>query len=101
MRAVLAMLAVLALVAVPAAAAKSTVTIGGLALARLHAIPLQTTIVRKETTRSCQAGASKARVKAANETQRRASTVACEQPPRSNVLPSLSSTQAAAVTAAG
>src|SRR5258707_11316376 len=74
-----------ALAATPAALAKGSVSIDGRIVATLKTAPAQVALAGKDRLHSCQAGASKARVHTANETQRKASTVACEQPPRSQV----------------
>lgn len=95
-------LAVLALAAAPAASARSALSIEPARLVPSAAAHL-TPAAKKESRRSCQAGASRSRVRAAGETERRSSTVACEQPPRSNLNLSgaLKAAQAAAVAAAG
>jgi hypothetical protein len=99
--------AALALGAAPVAPA---VTIAPKLLASLQARPVFATVpgvvTRKDRLRSCQAGtgnrAGTQAVGRAGETQRRASTVACEQPPRSVPnLPGLSNAQTAGVLAAG
>lgn len=102
------MLALLALVAAPAAVARSTVTIAPSTLSVLRASGTASDVARKDTRRSCQAGASRSRVRlpgpaAVGETERRSSSVACEQPPRShvNVAGALNSAEAGAIAAAG
>jgi hypothetical protein len=97
--------AALALTATPVAPA---VTIAPKLLATLGPQPVlkvDTTLTRKDRLRSCQVGDGK-RAHAqsagrAGETQRRAATVACEQPPRSTPKLGLSNAQAAAVLGAG
>jgi hypothetical protein len=103
-------LAILALAVAPAALAKETVTIDSGLMARLqvaYAVPA-TAVARKDHVRSCQVGASRSRIKlagasSAGETERKASTVACEQPPRSNLNLSggLKGAEASAIAAAG
>ncbi len=94
-------LAALVFAAAPAAFARGAFSIETAQLAPLRLAP--PAAVKKETRRSCQAGASRSRIRMAGETARRSSTVACEQPPRSNLDLSgaLKSAQAAAVAAAG
>ena len=103
--------AILALGAVPGASARSSVTIANGVLAALHAHATVSQAVEREGTRkvrSCQAGDDRSRVKlpgptVATETERRAATLACEQPPRSNLNlnDGLKNAQAAALIAAG
>jgi len=88
-KAATAVVAFLALAATPGALAKGSVTIDGRLAAALKGLGAQVAPVglsRKDQIRSCQVGASRSRVRAANETQRRASTVACEQPPRVKIV---------------
>jgi len=96
-------IASLVLAAAPAALARGTLSIETAQLTPLHVAQLAPAVARKETQRSCQAGASRSRIHAGNATVRRSSTVACEQPPRSNLNLSgaLKGAQAAAVAAAG
>ena len=83
-------------------------TIAPSLLGSLRTSSVATDVVRKDSRRSCQAGASRSRVKlpgpsSAGETERRASTVACEQPPRSqpNLSGALSSAETGAIATAG
>jgi len=96
-------LAVLALAGAPMAFARGTLSIEADQLLPQQIMHLAPTVVRKETQRSCQAGASRSRVHAAGQTERRSSTVACEQPPRANMNLStgLKTAEAGAVAAAG
>jgi len=92
-KAATALVALLALAATPSAFAKGSVTIDGqlaVALRALSAHAVPAALSRnKDQMRSCQVGASRARVRGATETERKASTVACEQPARANLnLPS-------------
>jgi hypothetical protein len=90
-KAAIAVVALLAVAGPPAALARGTVTIDGRIVAALKGHvwkPVPVVIKSKDKIRSCQAGASKSRVRLpgpAGETVRKASTVACEQPPRSEV----------------
>ena len=95
-------LVILALAAAPAGFARVALSIGSAQLVPLRLAPAPAS-ARKEIQRSCQVGASRARARAAGQTERRSSTVACEQPPRSNLDLSgaLRGAQAAAVAAAG
>ena len=85
-------LAVLVLAGAPAALAKGTVTIDSALMTKLHvgfAAPTAA-LARKDQMRSCQVGANRSRIKlagssSAGETERKASTVACEQPARANL----------------
>jgi hypothetical protein len=97
--------AALALGAVPAAPA---VTIGNGLIAALHSqAPLAEAVARKDKQRSCQAADERQRVKlpgptVAGSTERRSATVACEQPPRSNLnIGNLKAAEASALIAAG
>lgn len=101
-------LALLVLAAAPAALAKSTVTIPSGLVGTLRIQSAATTIARKDHIRSCQVGASRSRIKlagssSAGETERKASTVACEQPPRSslNLSGGLKGAEAGAIASAG
>jgi hypothetical protein len=105
-RAAIAVLALLALAGTPAAFAKGSVTIDGRLIAAvqgLHAHLTPVVLTKKDRMKSCQVGASRSRVRGATETQRKASTVACEQPPRSSVNLSggLKAAEAAAILAGG
>jgi hypothetical protein len=97
-------LAALALAAAPVAPA---VTIGPKLLAALsvHSVATSAAVVeQKDKLRSCQVGdAHRAHARSAGgETQRRASTVACEQPPRSTPnLSGLSNVETGAVLGTG
>jgi hypothetical protein len=98
-------LAALALAATPVAPA---VTIAPKLLATLSLHPVSTTVVvqQKDKLRSCQVGdGHRAHARSAGragETQRRAATVACEQPPRSTpTLSGLSNSETGAVLGAG
>jgi hypothetical protein len=101
--------AILALAFAPAALAKGTVTIGSGFLAGMRVTSLVTQVsvaeatARSDRLHSCQAGARRSQARAANETQRKASTVACEQPPRSNlnVSNALKGAEAGAIAAGG
>jgi hypothetical protein len=107
----LATATLLALTAAPAALAKGSVTIGSDTLKALRAP--HTTLVtvsvtkKKDTLRSCQAGDRRSHVRTSasplGETQRQAATVACEQPPRSelNFSNGMKHAQSAALAAAG
>jgi hypothetical protein len=98
--------AAVALAAVPSAPA---VTIGNGLLATLHAHATVGDVVsRKHNLRSCQAGDDRSRVKLpgpalTQETERKSSTVACEQPPKSglNLNGGLKGAEASALIAAG
>ena len=98
--------AALALVAVPSAPA---VTIGSGLLAALHAHATASEVVsQKHKLRSCQAGDERNRVrlpgpKITRETERKAATVACEQPPKSglNLNGGLKGAETSALLAAG
>ena len=98
--------AALALAAAPTAPA---VTIGNNLLAALHAHATTADVVsRKGKLHSCQAGDDRSRVKLpgpqiTRETERKASTVACEQPPKSglNLGGGLKSAEASALIAGG
>jgi hypothetical protein len=104
-------LALLALAAAPVGLAKGSVTIQSslvLAFRGLHGQLAPVALTRKDKVRSCQAPASRSRIplpgsSTAGETERRASTVACEQPPRSapNVSAGLKAAEAAAILAGG
>lgn len=104
-KAVTAVIALLALAAAPSALAKGSVTIDTRLISALKvssaAVPVA--LERKDRLRSCQVGASRSRVPGASETQRKAATVACEQPPRSNLnLPGgLKAAEAGALAAGG
>ena len=86
-------LAVAALAATPAALAQGSVTIAArfeVALQGLHVNVATVALAQKDRLRSCQVPAARSRVKlpgpsSSGETERRAATVACEQPPRSNL----------------
>ncbi|MBV8080307.1 MAG: hypothetical protein JO186_08030 [Actinobacteria bacterium] len=102
------LVAAVALASLAAAAGASAVTIASSRLTVLASPPVPVTVSRKDTRRSCQVAASKARVRlpgpsSAAETERRASTVACEQPPRSNLGLSgaLKGAEAGAIAVAG
>jgi hypothetical protein len=90
-KAAIAVVALLAVGGPPAALAKVSVTVDGKIVAALKAqqwrpVPLAAT--RKDRLKSCQVGASKSRIRIpgpAGETLRKASTVACEQPPWTSV----------------
>jgi hypothetical protein len=106
MRAATIVVALFALLAAPATLAKATVSVEGQLIAALrggHLLGTPIAATRKDSLRSCQAGAERSRARAATETERRASTVACEQPPRSNLSLSsgLKSAEASAIAAAG
>lgn len=98
--------AALALVAVPSAPA---VTIGSGLVAALHAHATAADVVsRKHKLHSCQAGDDRSRVrlpgpKLTRETERKASTVACEQPPKGglNFNGGLKGAETSALLAAG
>jgi hypothetical protein len=100
-----------ALAAAPAALAKGSVTIEARLVLPLHALSGQITPIaleHKDKLRSCQAAAPRSRVRlpgssSAGETERRASTVACEQPPLSNLNLSggLKAAEAGALASAG
>jgi hypothetical protein len=104
-------LAVVALGAVPGASARSSVTLPSGVLAALHAHATVSQAVNrsgKRKVRSCQAGDDRSRIRlpgptVATETERRAATLACEQPPKSglNLNDGLKNAQAAAMIAAG
>jgi hypothetical protein len=101
-------LAGVTLAAAPSALARNAVTISPSLLGSLSASSLTSDVVRKDSRRSCQAGASRSRGKlpgpsGAAETERRNSTVACEQPPRSQpkLSGALSSAEAGALATAG
>ena len=91
MKAATVVLALLALTAAPAVLAKGSVTIEArleVALQGLQANLAPVALAHKDKLRSCQAAAPRSRIKlpgSAGETERRAATVACEQPPRSNL----------------
>ena len=98
--------ALLALAATPAALAKGSVTIDSrlvVALTGLRAQVVPVALTRKDRLRSCQVGAPRSRIRAANETERKASTVACEQPvnPNLNLSGGLKAVEAAAIAAGG
>ena len=104
-------LATLALAAAPAAVAKGSVTIEprlAFALEGLTAKLAPVVLQHKDKLRSCQVAAPRSRIKlpgssSAGETERRASTVACEQPPRSNLNLSggIKAAEASALVSAG
>ena len=105
-KAATAVVALLALAATPTALAKGSVSIDGRLVAALKAVSasaVPVSLTRKDHMRSCQVGASRSRLHAASETERKAATVACEQPPRSNVnLPGgLKAAEAGALAAGG
>jgi hypothetical protein len=90
-KAAIAVLALLAVGGPPTALAKGAVSVDSDVVAALKAhqwrpVPLAT--ARRDKIRSCQVGASKSRIRIpgpAGETLRKASTVACEQPPWTSV----------------
>jgi hypothetical protein len=90
-KAAIAVVVLLATGGPPAALAKGSVTVDSKIVAALKAhqwrpVPLSTT--RKDKIKSCQVGASESRIRIpgpAGETVRKASTVACEQPPWTSV----------------
>jgi hypothetical protein len=102
-------LAALVLAVAQAASARGSVTIRGAVLAKLHLHATTGQVVsRKHRLHSCQTGDRDARVKlpgpsAVGETERKAATVACEQPPRSdlNLSSGLKSAETSALIAAG
>jgi hypothetical protein len=103
-----AAIALVAFAAAPSALASGTVTIAPGLVDTLRVSTAATEVVRKDNRRSCQAGASRSRVRlpgpsSAGETERRASAVACEQPPRSqpNLSGALSSAETGAIATAG
>jgi hypothetical protein len=109
--------ALLASIAAPAALARESVTIGAGVVAALQSqaqhvhltgVSVGRAVARKDRLRSCQAGDRRRNVHlpgptAAGETERKAATVACEQPPRGNLDLSggLKNAQASALIAAG
>jgi hypothetical protein len=105
-KAATALVALLALAATPSALARGTVTINSRIVAELKGLPLPAVpvaLTRKDHSRSCQVGASRSAVRPANETERKAATVACEQPPRSTInLPGgIKAAEAGALAAGG
>ena len=99
-----AVVALLALAGTPSALAKGSVSIDGKLVAALKAPSpfAPVSLARQDQMRSCQAGAPKSRVRVANETERRAATVACEQPARANLdLSRIKAAEAAALAANG
>src|ERR1700674_1061065 len=104
-KAVAAVVALLALAATPAALAKGSVTIDGRLAASLKGPRAQlapVTLTRRDHLRSCQVGANQARFRAATETERKAATVACEQPANANLnLSRLKAIEAGALAANG
>jgi hypothetical protein len=105
-KAATAVVALIALAATPAALAKSSVTIDAQLIAALHGAPAQLTPVvlkRKDKMRSCQVAAARSRLPGATETERRAATVACEEPALGNlnVASALKSAEAGSLAATG